>query len=70
MQLIPHEIDVAGVFLSPMLFAGAFGVIAAWLTVAMLNRYRLSRLFFYPPLVFVAMVVIYGTVFATFVIPG
>jgi hypothetical protein len=70
MWLVPHEVDVGGVFLSPLLCAGALGLFAAWLTAMLLNRYRLSRFFFYPPVVFVAMVVIYGTVFATFVIPG
>ena len=70
MQLVPHEISISGVYFPPLLFAGVLGVIAAWLTVALLNRYRLSRFFFYPPLVFVALAVIYMTVFATFVTPG
>jgi hypothetical protein len=32
----------------------------------LLNRYRLSRYFFYPPLVFVALAVIYTWLIGTF----
>jgi hypothetical protein len=42
---------------------------AAALTAMLLNRYRLSRYFFYPPLVFVALAVIYTGVIGTFIIP-
>lgn len=70
MQLVPHEISISGVYFPPLLFAGTFGVVAAWLTIALLNRYRLSRFFFYPPLVFLALAVIYTSFFATFVTPG
>ena len=70
MEFVPQEISVRGVYFPPLLFAGILGVLTAWLTVSLLNRYRLSRHFFYPPLVFVALAVIYTTVFATFVVPG
>jgi len=36
----------------------------------MLDRFRLSRYFFYPPLVFVALAVIYTVLIGTFVIPS
>ena len=54
----------------PMLIAALLGTVAAALTARMLNRYRLSKYFFYPPLVFVALVVIYTVLFGTFVIRG
>ena len=38
------------------------------MTATWLNRTRLSRFFFYPPLVFVALAVIFTGVFGTFII--
>ena len=38
-------------------------------TASWLNRTRLSRHFFFPPLVFLAMTVIYTIVIGTFLIP-
>jgi hypothetical protein len=55
----PHEFSLGGVYMPPLLVAALFGVIAAIVTANLLNRYRLSRYFFYPPLVFLALMVIY-----------
>jgi len=41
----------------------------AALTAMLLNRFRLSRFFFYPPLVFVALAVVYTGLIGTFIIP-
>ena len=68
MKLYPHEIAIGGVYLPPLLIASLLGVIAAVVTARALNRYRLSRYFFYPPLVFVAITVIYTVLIGTFVI--
>ncbi len=46
--MILHEIDLAGVFVSPLLIASLLGFVAAWLTAKSLNRLRLSRYFSYP----------------------
>jgi len=70
MQLIPSEFVIGGVYFPPLLIAGLLGVVAAWLTVQLLNRYRLSRFFAYPPVVLLAMAVIYSVVFGTFLIPA
>ena len=70
MQFIPSEFPIAGVYFPPLLIASILGVLAASLTVLAFNRYRLSRFFFYPPLVFVALAVIYSGLIGTFVIPG
>jgi hypothetical protein len=70
MQLIPSEFVIGGVYFPPMLIAGLLATGAAWLTAMLLNRYRLSRFFAYPPLVFLALAVIYTIAFATFVIPA
>ena len=68
MQLIPSEFSIAGVYFPPLLIAGLLGAVAAWLTAQLLNRYRLSRFFAYPPLVFLALTVIYTVAFGTFII--
>ena len=69
MNYIPHEFTISGVYFSPLLIAAFLGVMAAALTAIALNRYRLSRFFFYPPLVFVALAVIYTGLIGTFIIP-
>jgi hypothetical protein len=68
-KFIPHEFFIGEVYLPPLLIAGILGVAAAALTAIALNRYRLSRFFFYPPLVFVALAVIYTGLIGTFLIP-
>ena len=68
MSLIPHELAVGGVFMPPLLVVGMLAVIAALVTARLFNRYRLSRYFYYPPLVFVALTVIYTVVIGTLII--
>ncbi len=69
MYFIPKEFAIGGVYFPPLLIAALLGVTAAALTAIALNRYRLSRFFFYPPLVFVALAVIYTGLIGTFFIP-
>ena len=69
MQYVPSELAVGGVFFPPLLIASVLGVAAAVLTAMLLNRYRLSRYFYHPPLVFLALAVIYTGLLGTFVIP-
>ena len=69
MQFIPIEFAIGGVYFPPLLIASILGVVAAIVTAFLLNRYRLSRFFFYPPLVFLALAVIYTGVIGTFIIP-
>jgi hypothetical protein len=66
---IPSEVSIGGVYFPPLLLAGTLGVVAALLTVLLLNRYRLSRFMLYPPMIFVAIAVIYTGLIGTFVIP-
>jgi hypothetical protein len=68
MTPIPHEFAIGGVYMPPLLVAGLFGIIAAVVTARLLNRYRLSRYLFYPPLVLLAMMIIYTVLFGTFII--
>jgi len=69
MQYVPAEISIAGVYLPPLLIAGILGVLLAGLTAVLLNRHRVSRFFLYPPLIFVAMSIIYTGLIGTFLIP-
>ena len=69
MHFIPSEFHIGGVYLPPLLIAGILGTIAAVVTARLLNRYRLSKYFFYPPLVFVALAVIFTVIFGTVLIP-
>ena len=66
---VPSEFHIGGVYLPPLLIAAIIATIAATVIVRLLNRYRLSRYFFYPPLVFVAMAVIFTVIVGTFLIP-
>ena len=68
MDLIPHEFAIGGVFMPPLLIVSILGTIASVVTARLLNRYRLSKYFFYPPLVFLALMVIYTVFIGTFII--
>ena len=65
---IPHEFTIGGVFMPPLLIATLLGIMTTVVTVKLLNRYRLSRYFFYPPLVFLALTLIYTIIIGTFII--
>jgi hypothetical protein len=69
MPHIPSEFSIGGVYLPPLLVAAMLGTVAAAVTARILNRVRLSRYFFYPPLVFVALAVIFTVLVGTFLIP-
>jgi len=68
MKPIPHEFAIGEVYMPPLLVAAFLGIVAAFVTAHLLNRYRLSRYFFYPPLVFIALTVIYTIFIGTFII--
>ena len=70
MRLFPHELYLGEVFLPPMLLDAVLGLAAAWLTARLLNRFRLSRYFYHPPLVLIALAVIYTGLFSIFLLPG
>ena len=65
---IPHEFAIGGVFMPPLLIASFLGMMTAVGTALALNRYRLSRYFFYPPLVLLSLTIIYTIVIGTFII--
>ena len=69
MYFLPKEFTIGGVYVPPLVIAAFLGVVLAALTAIALNRYRLSRFFFYPPLVFVALTIIYTGLIGTFLVP-
>lgn len=64
----PSEFAIGGVYMPPLFVAAILGAALAVLTARLLNRFRLSRYFFYPPLVFVALTIIYTVLIGSFVI--
>ena len=70
MHLVPHELYVGEVFFPPLLLDAALGLAAALITARLLNRFRVSRYFYHPPLVLIALAVIYAGLFSIFLIPG
>ena len=70
MRLIPHELYVGEVFFPPILLDAALGLVAAVITARLLNRFRVSRYFYHPQLVLIALAVIYTGLFSIFLIPA
>jgi len=68
MTQVPHEFAIGGVFLPPLLVASILGAFATLLTIRLLNRYRLAKFFYKPPLVFLALMAIYTVLIGTFII--
>ena len=66
---IPHEFAIAEVYLPPLLVAAALGLLAALATARLLNRFRLSRYFFNPPLLFLALMAIYTVLVGGLLVP-
>ena len=70
MHPFPHGLYVGEVFFPPLLLDAALGLAAALLTARLLNRFRVSRYFYHPPLVLIALAVIYTGLFSIFLLPG
>lgn len=66
---LPIEQSIGGVYFSPILSAGFFGILLAWLVTRVMNRFRLARYVWHPPLFFVALAVICTGLIGQFFIP-
>jgi len=55
----PHELSAGDVYYSPMLLVVILAFLAAGVTVLILNKLKLSRYFYAPSYVFIAIMVIY-----------
>jgi hypothetical protein len=69
MERIPSEFAIGGVYFPPLLIASALGVLLALMTMKLLGHYRLTRFFYYPPMIFIAITIIYTGLIGIFVIP-
>ncbi len=67
--MTPAEFPIQGIYFSPVLVSATLGLIAASITAQLLNRFRISRFFYYPPLVYLSIAVIYTVLIGTFLIP-
>ncbi|WP_089153685.1 DUF1656 domain-containing protein [Photobacterium proteolyticum] len=56
---MPYEMAVGDVYFSPLLLVVIYAVFAAWVTVAVLNKTRLSRLIVFPSVTFLAITLLY-----------
>jgi len=70
MHLIPHELHVGEIFFPPILLNATLGLLATSITARLLNRFRVSRYFYYPSLVLIALAVIYTGLLSIFLFPG
>jgi len=68
LQPIPTELTIAGVYLPPALVVGLVALIAAWVATKILNRTRLARFFWQPPLAFLAIWALFGAVIGLFLL--
>jgi hypothetical protein len=64
----PSELSIGGMYLPPALLVGLLGLVAAWVAAKILNRTRLSRFFWNPPLAFLAMWALMSAIIALFVL--
>ena len=66
---VPVEFSMGGIYMPPLFIAALLGVITAMGVAKLLNSYRLSKYFFYPPLVFAALVIIFMVFYGRTIIP-
>lgn len=67
-DLIPSELYFGGVYFPPVLLVGLLGLTVAWLTARILNRTRLARFFWHPPLAFLAIWVLMSAIIGLLVL--
>ncbi|MEH6569743.1 MAG: DUF1656 domain-containing protein [Halioglobus sp.] len=60
MNSVPHELALGDVYVSPLLPVIAVSLVAAWITITVLNKLRLSRYIMFPSSTFVALMAAYG----------
>ena len=66
---IPADISLGFVYLPPFFVDAGAGIILGYVVARVLNRTGLSRFFWHPPLAFLALVVLMGSLFGILVLP-
>ena len=64
----PHELAAGDVYFSPLLLVLLLAFIAAAISGLILNKLRLSQYIIYPPLSFIAILVIFVIIFDHYLI--
>lgn len=59
MSDLPHELALGDVYLSPLVPVCSLALVAAWLSIVLLNKLRLSRYIMFPATTFVSLMVCY-----------
>jgi hypothetical protein len=67
-DLIPSEVPLGEMYLPPALLVGLLGIAATWFVTRVLNRTRLTRFFWNPPLAFMAIWALMSAVIGLFVL--
>jgi len=66
---LPIEQSISGIYFSPILSTYFFGILLAWFITSMINRFRLARYIWYPPLFFLSLMIICSGLVERFFIP-
>ena len=62
----PHELSIGDVYYSPLILVALLSFLAALITVMVLNKMKLTRYFYAPSYVFIAIMVLYIVLIDTF----
>jgi len=62
----PHELSIGDVYYSPLILVALLSFLAALITVMVLNKLKLTRYFYAPSYVFIAIMVLYVVLIDTF----
>ena len=62
----PHELSIGDVYYSPLLLVIFLSFLAALITVMVLNKLKLTRYFYAPSYVFIAIMALYMVLIDTF----
>ncbi len=62
----PHELSIGDVYYSPLILVALLSFLAALITVMLLNKLKLTRYFYAPSYVFIAIMALYVVLIDTF----
>ena len=68
LSYVPREIALSDIYVPPLLVAALLGLVMTSMTVRLLNKLRWHRFFVCPPLVELALTVIYTVLIGSFFI--
>jgi uncharacterized membrane protein YfcA len=62
----PHELSIGDVYYSPLILVALLSFLAALITVMVLNKMKLTRYFYAPSYVFIAIMALYVILIDTY----